>query len=277
MTTSELRTSARVRATAVRAGFFQVLMAEWTKFASLRTNIWTLIGAAVVSIGVGAVFVFAHLDFWSGMSAAERSLVDPVQESFIGFAVFGLLGFAVIGALAMTAEYSSGTISATFAAMPRRLLVLGAKALVVGVVTLGIATITAFASFLVAQPILARESLDVTLSESDVLFAVIGGGLYSTGAALIGLALGALLRRTASTLVAVTVVFSLAAIIAQAQPESWSTYTKYLPHSAGLALISSIEHPGLLSPMAGLIVLTGWAALGLIVAAVLLERRDVES
>jgi ABC-2 type transport system permease protein len=260
-----------------RTGFAQVLRAELTKFVTLRTNLWALIAAAVVSIGVGAVFTAAHLEFWSGLSAEERAKIDAVQESFIGLAVFGLLGFAVIGALAMTSEYSSGTISSTLAAVPKRRHVLLAKTLVVGLVTLVFATVTAFAAFFPAQPILGQESLDVSISDSRVLFAVIGGGIYSTGAALIGLALGGILRRTAATLVAVTLVFSLATIVAQVQPESWSTYTKYLPHSAGLAVIASIDSSTLLSPLAGLIVLTGWAAAGLIAAAILFERRDSDA
>ena len=274
MTTADAYVQRTRSTTTNRAGFAQVLMAEWTKFISLRANIWTLIAAAFVSIVVGAVFVFAHLDFWSGMTPEERSLIDPVHESFIGLSVFGILGFAVLGALAMTSEYSSGTIASTFAAVPNRIRVLVAKAIIIGLVTIGFALVTAFVSFLIAQPILARESLDVSLVDSGVLIAVIGGGLYSAGAALVGLALGAILRRTTATIVAVSVIFSLATIITQAQPESWSRVTKYLPHSAGLSAISSIEHSTLLSPLAGLVVLTVWVILGLVVAGVLIERRD---
>jgi ABC-2 type transport system permease protein len=260
-----------------KTGFLQVLNSEWIKFRSLRTNLWALVAAAVVSIGVGAVFTVAHLEVWTVMSEAERARVDPVLEGFIGFGVFGILGFAVLGALAMTAEYSSSTIASTFAAVPRRLHVLGAKVLVAGGVTLVFATVTALATFFLAQPILARESMNVSLGDDGVLLAVIGGGVYCAGAALIGLALGAIIRHTAATLVAVTTVFSLATIVAQAQPESWATVTKYLPHSAGLAAMASIESPELLSPFAGLLVLAGWTVAGLVIAAILLQRRDVNA
>jgi ABC-2 type transport system permease protein len=276
MTTATAQAS-RINAKAARTGFTQVLMFEWTKFASLRSNFWILAAASAVTIGIGAVFVFAHLDLWSAMSSAERATVDPIQESFIGLWFAGLLGFAVIGALTMTAEYSAGTITSTFAAVPRRVHVLGAKTLLVGIMTFVVGTATAFTAYFVGQPLLARESLDVSLSDSGIVFAVLGGGIYATGAALIGLVLGAILRRTAATLVAVTVAFPLATLLALAQPASWSAVTQYLPHAAGMALISSIDHSDLLSPVAGLIVLSAWVAAGIIVSAVLLERRDAEA
>lgn len=256
-----------------RTGFGSVLRAEWTKFWSIRFTIWTLIASAAISIGLGALFIYAHLDFWSGMTEAERASIDPIHESFIGLWFAGLLGFAVIGALTMTSEYSSGTIGATFAAVPRRLQVLGAKAIVVGTVTLVVATVTAVITFFVAQPILAVESLDVSVHDDGVLFAVLGGGIYATGAALAGLALGTIIRRTATTLVALTAIFFLASIIGQ----PWSEVTKFLPHAAGMALMSSIDHPDLLSPLEGLFVLAGWVVAGLLVAGFLLQRRDAIS
>jgi ABC-2 type transport system permease protein len=261
----------------VQTGFMHVLMAEWIKFASLRSNLWTLIASAATVVGLGIVFVFAHLDLWSGFSAAELASVDPIHESFIGLWFAGILGFGVTGALAMTAEYSSGTIQSTFAAIPRRLHILAAKTIVISTVVFIVGTVASVAVFFAAQPLLAQESLDVSITDSGILFAVMGGGLYATGAAAIGLALGTIIRRTAATLVAVTITFPLATLIGLALPESWSNVTQFLPHAAGLAIISAIDHSDLLSPTRGLLVLSGWTVAGLAVAAILLQRRDINA
>jgi ABC-2 type transport system permease protein len=267
----------RVTGGQVGSGFTAVLYSEWTRFVSLRSNLWTLIAAAFLSIVVGAVFTLAHLEFWSGLSAEQRALIDPVHESFVGLSVFGILGFAVVGALAMTSEFSSGTIATTLTAVPRRLQVFAAKILVIDLTVLGIGMLTAFAAFFLAQPILAREALDVSIADTRVLQAVAGAGIYTAAAASIGLALGSLIRRTAATVVAVAAVFSLATIVSLALPESLSTYTKFLPHSAGLAMMSSIDHASLLSPLAGTLVLAAWTALALVAAGILFVRRDASA
>jgi len=72
---------------------------------------------------------------WRRQPAAERATFDPVSEGFTGLAL-GQLVLGVLGVLAITTEFSSGMIRATFAAVPRRPMVLAAKAAVVAAVTL---------------------------------------------------------------------------------------------------------------------------------------------
>ena len=61
--------------------------------------------------------------------------------------MLGQLLTGTLGVLAITTEFSSGMIRATFAAAPRRSLVLAAKAAVLGAVTLAAGEIAAFAAF----------------------------------------------------------------------------------------------------------------------------------
>ena len=69
--------------------------------------------------------------------------------------LFCQLAIGVLGVLVMSAEYGTGTIRATFAAAPRRPLVLAAKAVVFGAVALVVAEIVAFVSFFVGQALLS--------------------------------------------------------------------------------------------------------------------------
>ena len=61
--------------------------------------------------------------------------------------LIGVLLIGTVGVLTVTSEYTSGTIRATFAAAPRRLRVLAAKAAVVGAVALITGEAAAFLSF----------------------------------------------------------------------------------------------------------------------------------
>ena len=98
---------------------------EWIKLRSLRSTWLTL--ALVVCASAGIALAIGSSSTTSGGMFVSDTLVGML---------IGVLLTGVAGVLAMTSEYASGTISATFAAAPRRLKVLAAKAAVVGAVAL---------------------------------------------------------------------------------------------------------------------------------------------
>lgn len=255
------------------AGLGRAVHAEWTKLRTVRSTAWTLAGSAAATVGLGAIIVIGHLDDYRRATPQERAAFDPVAESMVGL-FLGLLGFAVAGVLAATAEYSTGTIRTTLTATPRRLRVLAAKAVVVAAATTPAAALTALATFLVTQPIMARESLDASLAQPGVLRAVAGGALFMTGAALMALGLGVTLRHTAGAIATVVVVFFITPLIGELQPDAWAEVTKFLPHTAGNAMLATVAAPGTLSPGAGLAVFGGWIAVTLLAAAAALRCRD---
>src|SRR5689334_22609857 len=97
-----------------------VVRAEWTKLWSVRSTPWTLLGTAAALVGLAAVFP----------ATGPRAPADPVAYGLSSF-FQAQLGVAVLGILAITSEYATGSIRATLAATPQRLTVLGAKAIVV--------------------------------------------------------------------------------------------------------------------------------------------------
>ena len=146
---------------------------------------------------------------YAQMSTADRASFDPTHDTFIGL-VLGQLLLGTLGVLAITTEFSSGMIRATFAAVPRRPLVLAAKAAVLGAIALAAGELSAFAAFLADQVVLKAPAPHAALGQPGVLRAVLRAGAYPALIALIGLGLGALIRHTAGAICAlVGVLFVL--------------------------------------------------------------------
>jgi len=162
------------------------------------------------------------------MSAADRASFDPTHDCFIGL-VLGQLLTGPLGVLAITSEFSSGMIRATFAVVPTRPLVLSAKAAVLGAVTLAAGETVAFAAFFAGQAALKAPAPHATLGQPGVLRAVLTAGAYPALIALIGLGLGALIRHTAGAICALAgVLFVLPLLVVS--PSLQNTSQNFLPH-----------------------------------------------
>ena len=184
------------------AGFAGLLRAEWTKIRSVRSTVWTLVIFVVVCIGFTALIAWLTESHWYGPRAASRdatAISDPVGF-ILGTGVgLGQLAIGVLGVLVITSEYSSGVIRASLLAVPRRLPVLAAKAVVFAVLLLVVTEIVAFCSFFVGSAIL-HAHVPVSLSGSGVTRAVAGAGLYLTVLGLLALAIGTMIRHTAGAI-----------------------------------------------------------------------------
>src|SRR5436305_2818467 len=141
---------------------------------------------------------------------------DVTNSILVGGALGSVL-FAVLGVLVMTSEYSSGTIRATLAAIPKRPLVLAAKAAVWGTTALVAGELVTFAGFLAGAAFVHGDVPRPVLSQPDVLRAVVLAGVYLCLVGLIGLALGVIIRHSApaiTALVALVFVAPLAGLAA---------------------------------------------------------------
>ena len=128
-----------------------------------------------------------------GARNAEARATTPFERS-LGGIFLAQLAFGVLGAMAITGEYATGTIRATFAAVPRRLPVLWAKLGVFVAVTLVLGTIACVLAFVGGQAIFATKDVDASFSDPHVARAVFGSGLFLTGMG----AFGARARRAAA-------------------------------------------------------------------------------
>ncbi|WP_240646854.1 ABC transporter permease subunit [Streptomyces globisporus] len=108
----------------------------------------------------------------------------------------------MVGALVMTGEYSSGTIRTTFAARPRRSTVLAAKAVLVAGVMYVLALASCTLAYLVGDALLPEGRY----ARGEPLPALFGIAGSFAVAAVLGLAVGTLVRHSAG---AVTTVIGL--------------------------------------------------------------------
>lgn len=201
----------------------RAVRAEWIKLWSVRPT-WVALGVAVAfTAGLGLADTVSTVRGWPGMPAADRAAFDPLGSAFAGL-TFAQLALGVLGVLAATSEYSTGTIIATLTAQPRRTAAFAAKAGTILGVSLLVGQALAVSSYLLGQAVLRSRHLDVGLGAPGVLRSVTGAGLYLCVVTMVGFGLGMLLRHPAGATAALFAVVFLAYGAAKAV-ESWS----YLP------------------------------------------------
>ena len=201
---------------------------------------------------------------------------DPTQEALTGLIVAGLTG-GVFGSLLITAEYSSGTIRTTLAAIPRRPTLLAAKIGVTAAATVVFCEVLSLAAFYLGQVILSARGLPhATLGSTGALRAVLMTGLFVALLALMAFGLGLITRNTAGALAAfVGVVFVLPLIIRGISEHA----VRYIPTSILVNSVMSTTPRGggpfqPLTPAVGLLLMVLYAGAALVVGAVLFLKRD---
>jgi hypothetical protein len=263
-------TTMQTRVPRGRYGLAQAARMEWIKLRSLRSTWWTLAGTAAGAIGIGAAV---------GHNTRDGS-GDLVNNALAGI-VPGLLLVGALGVLTMTGEYGSGTIRVTLAAIPRRHLVLLAKAAVLGALTLLVGQAASFGSFFAAGATLRDGIVAPTLGQPGVLRAVVltGAGYCLVG--LLGLGLGAIVRHSAAGVAALVAGVYVVAQFIGFVVRGVAPYMPILIVANSLSTTKpvtcgtdSASCPHFLSAWAGLGVLGLYAVAALAVGGWLLARRD---
>ena len=244
----------------------EVLVSEWTKLRSVRSTYWILLIAAVTAIG-GSVILAAST------AHSGHAPFDPLASVFVAWLEYPVLAVGILGALAFTSEYSTGEIRTTFAAVPQRRAVLAAKAGAVGLLTLCFSELLAFVSFFLTQAILSNHG-GLSLAQPGVAGAVLAAGFSLLVIAMVGLGLGAIIRHTAGAIAALPAVIYLPLVLLSL-PAPWADRIgRYTLLIAASQVVSLHPKASLLSPSLSMLVLVAWPAITLLVAALLITRRD---
>ena len=259
-----------------RAGFADALRSEFTKIRSTRSTYWTLLALVVVCVGIGALASFGAAQHARGVGID----FDAAQQSLAGLYV-GQLVIAVLGALTITSEYSTGMIRTTLAVQPRRAVVFAAKALVFGAVSLITGLVTCFASFFVGQALMSGHHranglpLSVTLGDPNVLRAVIGGGLFLTVCGMVAYGLGAILRHTAAAITAAIGLLFVLSILVNFLPQFWQNdVDRWIPAIAGSQVWTTQAAAHQFPAWGGFAVLAGYAAVAIVAGLAVFRTRD---
>jgi len=250
-------------------GFGHAARMEWIKLRSLRSTPSALLLVLAGMVGIGVATMSATR---APATDAARRAFDPTNNVLTGVAL-GQLVVGVLGVLLVSAEYSSGTIRATFAAIPRRQLVLAAKATVFGMVVLIVGEAVCFATFFAGRTALAENVPAPALDDPGVLRAVVLSGAYLAQIGLIGIGLGAIVRHTAGAIGAlVAVTFVLPLVTAGLSGPTVAKFFPTLIAANSIAVAKPVSDT--LAPWTGFAVLCLYTAAALGGGGWLLTRRD---
>lgn len=269
-------------APADRARFHHLLAAEWIKLRSLRSAPWAFAISAVAVIGANVVAAVADYRNFPAYPASTRAgfLSSALFDAFTDVASqFVMLTAGSAGAIMIVSEFSSGAVRTTFAAVPRRRAVMAAKVAVLAAVMTGYGLVVSSVSFTAVQAVLAGRDAAAPISDPHAMRVIAASTLLAPVCALVGLAVGSVVRHSASSIVGTVVVLMLLPVLLTREYAWWEAIERSLPHSAWYHL--SAEQ--LAGPMAGIpatdagawAVYAGWAATAAAVAILAVDRRDV--
>lgn len=251
------------------------LRAEWTKLRTLATTAWLVVGAITLTVAASAAIA-------ATVHVSAGGDQDPTKLSLIGIYV-GQVVVVVFAILAVSEEYGTGMIRVTLSAMPRRLVLLTAKAANVAGLTLLAGLLGIAGCLLAGRLLLPAAGLNpthgysvVSISDGPTLRAAVGSIFYLILIALLGLGVATAIRDTAVSIAVVLGLLYLAPILAQAVAEPLRRHIlQTAPMTAGLAIQATTNLRSLpISPWAGLGVLAAWAAVSLLVGGMSLRLRD---
>src|SRR6478672_1746329 len=263
--------------------FLRVLSSEFIKFRTLLSTLILLGSTVIVVVGFGA------LSAWGTGQFSEAATRDPevgarlaAQGGDIAVSVptsgiaFAQLILGSLGVLLMSSEFTTGMARSTFAAVPRRTPAFVAKLLVVMVTAFIVTGVSVFIAGLVAVPILDNYNLDLDLASSQSVKMLLVNSIYVAAVAAIGMALGSLLRNSAGGIMSLVGIFFVAPIAFQLIPgDFFKEARKYLPGNTVEPLTAAQHVPDTLEVWQAVLVLGAWVVIPVLLAAVLLKRRDV--
>ena len=288
-----------------RAGLKGALASEFTKLRSVRSTYWTLGALFIVSVGL-AVAITAGTAANFANNPGNTAGFDATQVSLGAFFELGQLIIAVLGAMVITSEYSTGMVRTSLTAQPRRGVVYAAKAIVFTAVTLVISIVTAFVAFFVGQAIYSSKGVSASLfhtvtipasanvncnpggctatfsgtdviTASTVLTAIVGTALFVTIVALIAFGVGSILRHTAGAIATVIALLFIVPILEQTLPVEWRwDIMRFLPDAATRVISVTVGggDPHLWSAWPQLGVTALWAVALVGIGAYLFRKRD---
>ncbi len=262
------------------------LSAEWLKIRSVRSTYYIL-AVAAVAVVLAALFIWQGVVVWDELPPERRARFGaiPMEEYTLPVTQLAL---GVLGVLAITSEYATGTIRSTLVAVPSRRAVLAAKAGVVAAVALAAGEAVVFATFLVTRAIVGDRPFPGHTTglwhQTPQLLLL---GLSVMAFALIGLAFGVMTRSTAGAVISVVVLLFVAPAFITYLPDPWgrrlsAVMLPNLPDQVAGALgwsspeiyVGPWARVAVLSPGWAATVLAAYIVVPLAAAAVVFRRRD---
>jgi ABC-2 type transport system permease protein len=275
----------------LRLTFGGIMKSEFIKLFTLRSTFWCIVIVIVLSVGFGLLAATVTAPARAGIPAAPPLTVAAQQATAVSYATVGSeigeLVLAVLGALVITGEYGTGMIRSTFAAVPKRIPALIAKALVLAITSFVVGLVAIFGTAATIFPLLpGTKKIHPDWTDWHVIESLIGGAFYLLLIALIAFCIGAIVRNSAGGIAAalgmVLVLPTLVDVVGGLTGATWiQNIGKVLPSAVGGNLSKYTgTKTQVVSGLVSLdrldsgLILVGWFVVLFVVAAVLLKRRD---
>jgi ABC-2 type transport system permease protein len=223
--------------------------AELLKLRTTRM-VYGLLGALLVIVAI------ANVAGVLATSAVELTGEENQSELF-GAAASGIIFVLLLGVMLMAGEFRHGTITQTLLITPNRWQVLAAKLVAGAILGFVFGAIAELFSLLVGVPLLTLKGVELALGD-EAAELVFGTLLTTTLCAMLGVALGTLVRNQVVAIIAVFATLLIVEPIVAGSIESrWPEIPKYFP---GHAITSALDPEGgdILSRKGGAAVLLGY-------------------
>jgi ABC-2 type transport system permease protein len=242
-----------------------IVISEGRKLRSIPTMWWLLAGTVLISASgvVGGLMVADIGNLPLNTGKGLQSALHAVGAGTLLAEVAGIIG--------MAGEFRHGQADQTFLSVPRRGRVVTAKVLVYTLVGLAFGVVSALVTVATCWSWLTAKGVGLPFGQS-VIWSTLGGGVASAAlGALLGVAIGAVLR---NQVVAIVTVLAVQAGVETAIFQASTTVGRWLPGRAGEAL-RQLPTEGLLSWQAGAIALSAWVVTLLVAGAARTVQGDI--
>ncbi|MGM7668414.1 hypothetical protein [Microbacterium sp. A93] len=250
------------------------IRAEFVKFFTLTSN-RVLVAVATLFIPASATMLALSFANPTGNRAPGTDLTKIEPIAFVDSVLWIQLLFAVVIALFVTSEYTSGQIKLSFLAVPGRIRMLLAKAFLAAVIGFGIAFLGTLAAQTIPALILSGTEVDYSITIEGVFLLASKSGLYLAAIGILATGIAFLVRNVVVAILIPVLLLSILPEMVRSIPiDPIRDAVEFFPSIAGRLLISTIESGAGLTDWQGYLVLGGWAIGMLVVSGIVLKTRD---
>ncbi len=235
---------------------------EWTKLRTVRATGWSLLTLFLSTVALSAL---AAAQTGPADCAPRPCTLDTTKIALTGVYI-GQIAVVAFSVLAITSEYDTMTIRATLAAMPRRTLILAAKAIVVTTTVLVTAASTVLGCLTLVRVILVRKGFNelngyqrmLMISDGQTRRAFLGTIFYLCAVSVLSLGMAVVIRHTAGAITTMVALLYVPVIVVRfvTDPDWQHRIATYSPMTASRAMLAV------------------YAAVAMLVGAAVLDRRD---
>ena len=273
MTTTSFSSTAQP--TFRQPGFLATVNAERIKFFTVKSG-------PIATAALGVIIVIASLMSSLSLvtpSANPNPAAEPMTSvtalRFVDTVLWMAIVYAVIAVLFATNEYTSKQIQNSFLAVPRRMPVIIAKAMMIGILGFLVGAVASALAMLLPLAILANAEITYSFDPVEAGVLALASGMFIALIGIIALCFGLLVKNVIIGITVPVLLFSiLPSILESIGNDVITTMVGYLPSVAGRVMLTTFGNPAGLDAWTGMAVLAGWALVLLVVASIVSRLRD---